>query len=236
MVRSRGLSMAKVCMVQQVQFMPRLHFWARMAESDVFVLMDQAPLGKHYEAKTPIKTKDGKLWLTIPVKRSQDLPVKEAAIDGSRSWDLKMALSVKHAYAKAPKFRIWYPTFLRWVNCGHDSLYKLDASIILELIDILRIKARVVLQSELGPVDDRKGDLMMAITKAVGCDTYHCGSEAPGMIIDVEKFKANGIDVRVQRWETPVYEQRWPEFIPDLSVIDALMNVDVKGTREILGL
>lgn len=228
--------MARVCMVQQVQFVPRLHFWARMARSDVFVLMDQAPLGKHYEAKTPIKTKDGKLWLTVPVKRSQDLPIKEAAIDGSQRWDQKMALSVKHAYAKAPWFGVWYPTFLRWVDCGHDSLYKLDASITLELVDVLRIKAKVVLQSELGPMDARKGDLMMEITKAVDCDTYHCGSEAPGMIIDVEEFKENGIDVKVQRWETPLYEQRWGPFESDLSVLDALMNVDVKGTREILGL
>ncbi len=225
-------------MVQQVQFMPRLHFWARMAQSDVFVLMDQAPLGKHYEAKTPIKTKDGKLWLTVPVKRSQSLPIQEVTIDSSQRWEDKTALSVKHAYAKAPGFGMWYPVLVEWLNCRHDSLFRLDRKIILDVMDLLGIKTEFRLQSSLGSMDDRKGDLMMAITKAVGCDTYHCGSEAPGMIIDVEKFKANGIDVRVQHWETPPYEQRWPEqeFVSDLSILDALMNVGVKGTREILGL
>jgi hypothetical protein len=202
--------------------------------SDVFVIMDATQLGKHYEAKAPVKTKDGVLWLTVPVRRQYEQMITDAKIDWTQDWVGKILATVEHAYKKAPHFVDYHGLLVKWLQNGNRKLLDLDLLIIGELLKMLEIRTKVMFQSTLGQMKEKKGDLMMAITKAVGCDVYHCGSEAPGEIIDVERFKENGVGVKIQEWETPKYKQLWGKFEPDLSVIDALMNVGIDGTKEML--
>lgn len=227
--------MPRVAMIQQVHFCPRLHYLERIARSDVFVVMDKTQLGKHCETKMPIKTKDGVFWLTVPVKRKYEQMIEYVEIDWSTDWVGKMLSTVEHAYKKAPYFDVYFERLSKWLGTGKWKLIDLDLLIIGDLLRELGITTRLRFQSEFGPLVERKGAMMLALTKATGCDVYHCGSEAPGKIVDPEKFKANGVELKIQNWETPVYRQLWGKFVPDLSVFDSLMNVGVEGVKEILG-
>jgi hypothetical protein len=47
--------------------------------------------------------------------------------------------------------------------------------------------------------------------------------------MDLARFEAAGIAVRVQRYDHPVYPQRHGEFVPFLSGLDLLLNVGAEG-------
>lgn len=234
--------MSKVVTIWQPQWLPRLHFLKRIVDSDLFVLMDWALLGKHCENTTPIKVGDRRHWMVVPLeKRKQGMKISEVRIAWETGWAKDVIKTVQMAYAKAPFFDELMPEIEQWfvrslvVDSRSELLLDYDVAILRWLWELLKIRTPMMMQSELGECDAKKGDLMMELTKKAGCDVYHCGSEAPGMILDVEKFKANGVGVKVQMWDTPVYRQVGKgAFLPDLSVIDALLNVGVDETCKIL--
>ena len=49
--------------------------------------------------------------------------------------------------------------------------------------------------------------------------------------LDEEKFAAAGIAVRYQDFKTPVYPQLYGDFIPNLGIIDAWMNLGPDAAR-----
>jgi hypothetical protein len=86
------------------------------------------------------------------------------------------------------------------------------------------IRTPVVYSSQLG-VDGRATSLLVNICRAVGADAYLSG---PGgaRYMEMALFEEAGLQVLWQDFDCPVYEQQFPEtgFVPDLSVIDALLN------------
>jgi hypothetical protein len=85
--------------------------------------------------------------------------------------------------------------------------------------------------SDLGLDPGKKtNEALLEIAEKVGASTYLSG---PGgrAYIDERSFAERGIQVAWRQFQCPVYEQPWREFIPDLSVIDALFNVGPQGLR-----
>ena len=75
----------------QPQYFPRLHYFARILNADIFVSRDDAQfLRKHkypdgktdksYQAHTPIKTPSGIYLLNVPTKHEGFIPIYKTAI------------------------------------------------------------------------------------------------------------------------------------------------------------
>jgi hypothetical protein len=75
--------------------------------------------------------------------------------------------------------------------------------------------------------------MLVDLLRKVGATTYLSGMGARDYF-DPTSFDAAGIEVVWQRFEHPVYPQRWGEFVPNLSVLDVLFNCGIAGTRAIL--
>ena len=114
------------------------------------------------------------------------------------------------------------------------SVFDIDVASLKWLYELLGIKTKFLFESDLPPTSEMKGMWLLHIVKALDGDAYYCGSEAPGVILDVETFQRNGVEVKIQRWSTPEYRQGKGAFIPDCSVLDALFWTGIKGTTEIL--
>jgi hypothetical protein len=81
----------------QPQYFPRLHFFARMLASDVFVFRDDVQFvrnhkypdgsrGPSYQVHTPIRIPDGASLLTVSVKKGSLLPIGRAEVSYEQKW------------------------------------------------------------------------------------------------------------------------------------------------------
>ena len=94
-------------------------------------------------------------------------------------------------------------------------------------------RARFVWSSSLADAGE-SNELLVALTKQAGGDTYLCGDGA-AEYFDASRFEAEGLSVEYQRFVHPQYPQRGaPEFVSGLSVIDALMHCGAAGVSRLL--
>ncbi|HID82899.1 MAG TPA: hypothetical protein EYH06_13085 [Chromatiales bacterium] len=99
----------------QPHYFPRLHYFARMLESDHFVIRDDVQFVKNHkfpdgtrgvshQVHSPIKTNSGKQLLTVSVKKGGTLPINQTLISYDQPWAKKHLNLLKSNYTKAPEF------------------------------------------------------------------------------------------------------------------------------------
>ena len=84
------------------------------------------------------------------------------------------------------------------------------------------------------PSKGESNELLCSLTKSVNGSTYLFGGGAHGYQ-DPTIFQNAGLKLVEQNFKHPVYNQLGAEtFISGLSIIDVLMNIGIKGTRDLL--
>ena len=53
-------------------------------------------------------------------------------------------------------------------------------------------------------------------------------------LYEKKEFESNGVDLYFVETQPFTYPQRTPTFVPDLSIIDVLMNCGKEGSKELL--
>ena len=227
--------------IHQPNFFPWLGYFDKLARADVFVMLDSVQLsrpGGSYTNRVKVLIGGRPAWITAPVvsgtearKRIADVPIAENAV-----WRKKIMRTVAHNYGKAPYFEETMARLEPLIDNPSSLLAQYNLAAIRAFAEPLGIDiAKVVRSSELD-VMGKATDLLVAITKAVGGGVYLCGGGAAGYQDDT-KFAAAGLEVRYQNFRHPVYSQvRTQEFIPGLSIIDALMNRGFDGTVALLAI
>ena len=78
---------------------------------------------------------------------------------------------------------------------------------------------------------------IIALCKEVGATEDYCGGTGATAYMDPELYKKNGIKITVQDWKCKEYPQLFTKqqgFIPNLSIIDLLMNVPTEEAVKII--
>jgi len=123
----------------QPQYFPRLHYFARMLDSDVFVLRDDVQFvrnhrypdgarGVSYQAHTPIKSPDGVHLLAISVKKGSGLPINQTAVCRDQPWSRKHINAVKSFYARSPNLTSLLPDLEAIVDLPSATVADLDVA------------------------------------------------------------------------------------------------------------
>lgn len=139
----------------QPQYFPRLHYFARFLDSEVFAVSDYLQYvrrhaypqpdgtqirGVSYQAHTPIKSANGVMLLDVPVRHGGNegrQPINEAHIDYTSDWQEKHAGTIYHQYRKAPMFERVFPSLSRMLKRKYETLAHLSIASILWGIGIL---------------------------------------------------------------------------------------------------
>ncbi len=265
----------------QPQYFPRLHYFARVLNSDVFTISDYLQyVRKHsylhadgttsrgfsYQAHVPIKTGNGALVLDIPIKKGgvegrQSL--NEAQIDYSSDWQQKNLNNIHNHYHRAPRYQEVFPSLSLIVTQRYGSLAEFTIETVLwglgHLLEIpcsrpkgplleqinerlphapFRLKKIVRMsETDIPPADKQTrdaNDWLIETCAKFGADEYHYGGTAASAYMDFPKFDRAGIRLVEQSWKCRPYTQLHGEFVPNLSIIDLLMNVTPNEAREIL--
>lgn len=219
--------MSKVLSMHQPNLLPWVGFFHKMLNVDVFVILDDVLVsrGRSYASRTMIKTSSGTKWLSVPLNRgnaqkaycSQPLPP-------TFDWSDRILETVRHNYAGATYYnRTGFFEAWGWALKSSDTLAEFNVKMIMWARRILKIDTRVEYQSRVWPVPRSRENLAIDLCGAFGCDTYLSG-QGGWKYNDPDLFNMASIELRYQEFECPEYPQSWGEFVPNLSIIDLILN------------
>ena len=218
--------------IHQPQYLPWLPYCDKAASCDVFVYLDSVQFQKNgVQNRNQIKTAAGATWLTVPVHASISRTIRETTL-ADEPWRRKHLRALELNYARAP--HSYLKDELREVlEREWDNLADLNIATTEWLFRHLRIQCQRVRASSLA-VTGAGDDLVLNICRDLGTTEYLSGVGARGYQNE-GKFRDAGIHLRYQCYRNQPYSQCFPEvgFIPDLSAIDAVLNLG-SGARRIM--
>ncbi|MBW1720518.1 MAG: WbqC family protein [Deltaproteobacteria bacterium] len=221
----------------QPYFAPYPGFFYKAHLSDLFVILDdvQFPRGTTWISRNRFKNHLGTLWMTIPVwKKGLGLQtIRSVRICREGRWAKKHLETIKTAYARAPYLREHLPFFEKIFSGDFERLLDLNMEIIRHVIRHLGIQGEVLLLSELGVggTGDRR---LIEICRRTGA-TRFLAQRPARKFLNEEVFREAGISLDFFTPPVPVYPQLWGEFLPNLSVLDLLLNCGPKSREILLG-
>ena len=210
--------------IHQPHYLPWLRYFEKIARADVFILLDTVQFTKNdWQNRNKIKTAAGPTVLTVPVHAKLGQPLKDIRIDNSAPWRKKHASTLRQSYAKAPFFDLVCPLVERTYSREWTFLNELNRSMLDGVLELLGVGTRVVAASEFD-VDGEATERLVNLIEAVGGRRYYSGAYAAEAYLDVDLFARAGIGLELQHWQAPTYSQLHGPFIPDLAILDLLMN------------
>jgi hypothetical protein len=216
--------------MHQPEHLPWIGFFEKMMRADLFVLLDDVQFSRgDFQNRNRVKGPASVQWLTVPVlhKFPQRLDAVEIA---GNSWQDSHWKTLTSCYGRAPYFKDFGCAFEEFYRRSWTNLVTLNLSAVKLLASVFGIDTPIILSSEL-KTSGHKSDLVLDICNRVGATAYYSGRTG-STYLNREAFRSAGVDILVQRFEHPVYRQRFMkshDFVPNLSVIDLLFNCGERG-------
>jgi len=217
--------------INQPGYLPWLGYFDRIARSDLHIVLDHVQFEKNsFTNRNKIRSGSGWTWLTVPVRtkgKFNDLPINGIAIDKTRPWARKHRDSLRLEYSKAPYFeRYW-----SWLEAQYERSWECLGGLLRELNDFLlrelNVDTKLIYSSDLG-VAGRKDDLVLNLCSEVGATTYLSGPLGRDYLHPY-RFREAGIALEFHDYVHPRYGQIHKDFLPNMSVIDLLLNQGPKA-------
>jgi hypothetical protein len=222
--------------IHQPELLPWYGYIYKLYTSDVFVLLDDVQFKKNnFQNRNKILTKNGDMWITVPVesKSRLDNTIKTTKIFWTKDWRRKFISSIRQNYGKHPYFHDLEFFFYIFEN-KQSTLFELNYEILNFLIKILNIQTKIILQSELKPVG-QKTELLLDICQKLNTDSYLMGDGGDNYF-DYKLFENNDITIIKCKDIHPEYLQlnSKDDFIPYMSFIDIIANIGINNFKKLL--
>ena len=211
--------------IMQPGYLPWLGFFELMHHCELFVIFDDVQYTKKdWRSRNRIRTKDGWMWLSVPVqtKNRQFQGIHEAVIDHSSNWRHKHIKAIEVNYGRAPHFQEFFPVLKEIIGFKWERLVDLDLELIQWLAGTFGIQREIVRSSQLR-VSGGREDRIMAVCEALGARELY-DTKASAAFLDRISFERRGIRLEFQDYLHPVYQQVYDPFHSHLSAIDLLFN------------
>lgn len=227
--------------IHQPHFLPWLGYLHRMAQADLFVLLDHVQFERrNYQNRTMIRMNDEARWLTVPVvQRSQKERIVDKDIDnrldGAKWWAPNHFTTLRHAYREARFFSAYAAQFKRLFETRHEQLVEINQAGLDLLREAFGIRTPLVRSSELA-VEGARAELILNICRAVGADTLIAGMGGSRAYLDVLAFRRAGVRIVFHEFRHPAYPQCGAApFIGGLSAVDLLFNCGPQSRSLLFG-
>lgn len=230
----------KVVACHQPNFLPWLGFFAKVTRADVFVMLDDVQFtqgaNKHnWTTRVRIGAANGPMWLSLPVRRSGEgrQSILDLKTDDQTRWLPKMLRTLDESYRKARHVSECLPPIIDILARHQGSICETNVELIRAICRILDLDTKMIRSSE-HPVAGAATKRLVDLTHSAGGTTYLSGDGADDYQL-VDEFRSAGIELRKLGFRAEPYPQRpGVDFIPGLSIIDALCHAGIARTREIL--
>jgi len=218
--------------IHQPQYLPWLGYIGKIIEADVFCYLDNVQFKKNeWQNRNRIKTVNGPQWVTVPVKYRFPEKINEVTINNTINWQQKHLNALTTNYSKAPYFKAYMEEIMPVYKKQWSSISDLNINLIETIKHIMGIKKKSVKSSEMNLSNDPTGRLI-DICRKFDCTTYLAGAGAENYM-DFERFRREGIIVKVQQFSHPEYTQPFGRFTSHLTVLDLLFNCGPESLEKI---
>lgn len=221
----------------QSNYIPWKGYFDLLAQADVVVFLDSVQSTKNdWRNRNLIKTPAGKQWLTIPVRHSNALRIRDVEV-AARDWAGKHARSLRQNYARAPHATSLLPLIESWyLQAGEMArLSQINRHFIAAICGQLTIAPHVVdVETLLSDAEHdalTPSDRLVAICQGVQADRYLSGPAASDYL-DQAAFARAGIAVEWFDYHGyPDYGQLHGPFDPAVSILDLLLMTGADARR-----
>ena len=135
--------------------------------------------------------------------------------------------TLRQHYSKAPYFEKYFPRCQEIYEKDWEFLFDLCSESIILLKEEFGIETPLLRSSQM-KTSGEKTERLLSICRELGATHYLSGEAASDYILE-EDFSSQNIELEYQKYEHPVYLQRYPGFVPQLSAIDLLFNCGEKS-------
>ena len=209
--------------IHQPVYLPWLGFIEKVTSSEKFVFLDDVQFEKNgFQNRNKIRTYDGEMWLTVPVKVKSQTLLKDVKINYSVDWINKHKKSIIQNYKKAEFFDNYWLELEKIYDEKYEYLVELNIEIIKFLFNKLKIKTKTLFSSELH-ISDKGSNRILEICKILNADRYISGISGKKYLL-IDDFERQKIKLEFQNFQHPTYEQVFDPFYPNMAMIDLLFN------------
>jgi len=201
-----------------------------MSNADIFIIYDNTQYKTDdWQNRNKIRTKEGSIWLTIPVRYSfgDNINVVKIANPAilKKHWR-----SILANYSKAPFFEKYKKQFEEIYSKNWENLCELNVELIRMCAKILGIKTKIILASELMDLKTKGPQALLDMLKEIGASKYISGVDGK-KYLDLKEFEKENIDVVFQDYKYPEYNQVYKGFEPYMCIIDLIFNEGPKSLK-----
>ncbi len=229
----------KCIAIHQPNLFPWMGFFAKIFKSEAFVFLDHVILNPRtsiYTKRVKIISNKQEFWLTVPLKNKSEQTFQricEMEIDKPQIIADKHLKTIELNYKKAPFFNETFPFIHKFYTSENNLISFRNIEFIKSLCEALGQKKEFIVSSH-GDYEKSSTEMLIDIVLKNQGTTYLSGDGVEGYQKD-ELYAKNKIDLSFMDYKQPSYKQfNLENFAPGLSIIDALMNLGLEGTKNIL--
>lgn len=223
--------MKKIAIIQS-NYIPWKGYFDMIGLVDEFILFDEVQYTKNdWRNRNKIKTPNGPAWLTIPVfHKTLNQKISETQITDKR-WPVKHWNSIVSNYTRAKYFETFRPAFEQlYSNCKSTYLSDINYQFIVLICQVLNIKTTIT-SSRNFYLGGNPTEKLVNLCKQTGAISYLSGPAAKNYL-DESLFVQEGISVEWMDYsDYPEYEQLYPPFAQQVSIIDLIFNVGANASQ-----
>lgn len=209
----------------QPAYLPWLGYFDKMIRSELFIFLDTVQFEKNsFINRNKIKTPNGACWLTVPVmlKGHMTRPIADIQIDSTKNWRQKHLKSISHNYSRCKCFDELYPRLADLYRDCETNFADLMFEHTLFWIQELQISTKIVRSSDIEAVGEGS-ELILNLCEQFGATSYISGALGRNYL-DEDEFRRRSVEIEYQAYEHPRYPQLHGDFLPNMCIVDFLMN------------
>ncbi len=211
-------------LVVEPAYFPIVAVCSKIAAADKIIYADTFKYKTHsFINRTPVKTRQGKTWLTIPVynKGKKHLPINKMTMAHQSHWQNSHLKTLEINYRHSPYFYYYIDEIKSLLNQS-SSLHQLLLQTISFSLGALHLSPERIKASDISAVQNRTQRVIRWL-KESGCHTYLLEPHEKELI-DLHTIKDKGFDIYTLEPYLRPYHQQYNGFVENCSVLDLLFN------------
>lgn len=219
--------------IHQPGYFPWLGFFEKILLSDIFVLLDDVQyVKKQWHNRNKIRTEYGFKWISVPVQAKFGEKINTVKIDYSKNWIDEHENIINTSYSTSRFFKNYFPKLQSIFSRNYSLLVDLNIEFIILMCNILEIKTKIIKSSELN-ISSSGSNRILDICKKLDANEYLSGMMGKDYLV-LDNFNQNKIKIIFQNYLHPTYRQNFEPFLPNMSIIDLVMNKGPDSKKIIL--